>query len=323
MADQAQPTPSLQEAVSEAVDSAEQAVDSTSQEASNSNQTQDLKQTINDPNASKAVKKAAEKTLKKLMLKVDGKEEELEFDPNDDEYLTEQLQLAKVARKRMQEKSTIEKEVLQFIEQLQKNPRKALSDPAFGIDIKKLAQDIIEEEIENSKKSPEQLKAEQLEAELRSIKEEREKEKEDQRTRDFERIKEQEYERYDILMSQALEKTDLPKTPYVVKKMADYMLLGLENGKDVSPEDVIPLVREEMTNDLKEMFAVMPDEVIESLIGKDKLNSIRKRNIAKAKQSNNNPALKAGTKAADTGKSNAKEEDSKPKISFKDFFKGV
>lgn len=315
--------PSVQESIAAPSEAAEQAVETTSQDSADQQQASTAQATLTDPNASKAVKKAAEKTLKKLKLKVDGQEEELEFDPNDDTYLTEQLQLAKVARKRMQEKSIIEKEVIQFINDLRKNPKKALSDPAIGVDIKELARQIIEEEIENSRKSPEQLEKEKLESELKAIKEEREKEKEEQRQREFERIKEQEYERYDILMSQALEKTDLPKTPYIVKKMADYMLMGLESGKDVSPEDVIPLVREEMQQDLKEMFAVMPDEVIESLIGKDKLNSIRKKNIAKAKQSATNPALKASTKAADTGKSSEKEDKDKPKISYKDFFKGI
>lgn len=324
MSDESQGT-SVQEGLSEAADAAQEAVESNEegsqegQEQEASGEESNLESKLADPKASKATKEAVKKQLRKLKLKIDGQEEDMEYDPDDEDYMTKQFQLAKVAQKRMQEKSSIEKEVIKFIEDLKRNPKKALSDPAIGLDLKQLATQIIEEEIENSKKSPAQLEKEKLEAELRSIKEEREKEKEDAKAREFERIKEQAYDQYDQAMSAALEKSDLPKSPYVIKKMADYMLLGLQNGKDVKPEDVLPLVREEIQDDLKQMFAVMPDEVVEKLIGKDKLNSLRKRNIQKAKSVS--PALKANTKIADTGKSKAPAKDDGEKQTFKDFFK--
>jgi len=272
-------------------------------------QAQELAETLNDPKASKAEKIQAKKQLKKLKLKIDGKEEEIEFDLNDDDFLTKQFQ------------ALLEKEVLSFIEDLKKNPRKALSDPAIGLDLKQLAQQIIEEEIENSKKSPEQIAKEKLEQELRELKEEREKEKEDSKKKEFERLKEQEYERYDMLMSKALEKTDLPKSPYIIKKIADYMLLGLEAGKDVTPEDVLPLVREEMQDDLKQMFAAMPDEVVQKIIGKDVFTRIRKNDVAKLKKANANAQhLKTSTKS-NNETSTSKQGKSEEKLSFKQFFK--
>jgi len=116
-------------------------------------------------------------------------------------------------------------------------------------------------------------------------------------------------------MSKALESSDLPKSPYVVKKMADYMLLGLNEGIDVSPEDVLPLVREEIQNDLRDMFAVMPDEVIEKIVGKEVFSRVRKKNVAKAKAA---PApVKSSIK--DTGASK-QTSSSAEKKSFRDFF---
>ena len=183
-----------------------------------------------------------------MKLKVDGREfeESLPFEVEEgseaEEYLRKNLQMSKMGQSRAQQYSNLEKEVKNFIEELRKNPRKILSDPAIGLDVKDLARQIIEEEIENSKKSPEQLKAEKLEAEIKALKEEKEKEAKQRREEEFERLKTQQIERYDMLMEQALNKTDLPKSPYVVKKMADYMLIGLQNGKDITPEDVPPLV---------------------------------------------------------------------------------
>jgi hypothetical protein len=266
--------------------------------------------------------KAEIKYLNKLKLKVDGQDydEELPFElPDDPEviaYMTKQLQMSKMAQKRAQSYSDLEKNVNTFIEELQKNPRKTLSDPRFGIDLKKIAAEMIEEEINNSKKSPEQLKTEQLEAELKELKEGRDKEKKTSEEREFERLQQQEAERYDVSMSRALEKSDLPKSPYVVKKMADYMLLGLQNGIDVTPEEVLPLVREEIMEDIKSMFAVMPAEVVESIIGKDTIGKIRKKQVESAKK-----AAAAGPRSiADSGKSGTKVVTGKEKSTFKQFF---
>ena len=181
-----------------------------------------------------------------------------------------------------------------------------------------LIEHYINEQLEQSKKSPEQLERERMENELRALKEEREREKEEHNKRELERLEQQEFERYDMLMEQAFAKADLPKSPYMVKKVADYMLVALNNGVDVTPDDVIPLVREEMHNDMKEMFNVMPEELIESLLGDGVINKLRKRRVAKAQESKKAVAKPA---VQDTGK-DSKTETKKEgeKISFKSFF---
>lgn len=269
-------------------------------------------------------KKEAKKLLNKLQIKVDGRIEDIElpfqFDDNPEakEYLQRNLQKSKAFDKRAAEYTQLEKEVRGFIEELRKNPAKVLRDPTVGVDIKKLAASVIEEEIANSKKSPEQLAKEGLEAELKAIKQEREKEKEENKAKEFERLQSQEFERYDMLMTKALESSDLPKSPYVVKKIADYMLMGLQEGIDVAPEDVLPLVREEMQGDLKEMFAVMPDEVIEAIVGKDILTRLRKKNLKKAQSAPPTPINKSITDVG-TKKGGSNKEPAK-KVSMKSFF---
>lgn len=265
------------------------------------------------------ITKAEKKRLKKLMLKVDGEEfeEELPFEIDEEhgDYVRKQLQLAKMSQKRAQYASQIEKEAFDLIEMLRKDPRRVLSDPTIGIDIKEFAAKIIEEEIENARKSPEQIEREKMENELRALKEEREKEKEAHRKRELERLQEQEYERYDTLMTQALEKnTDIPKSAYVVKKMADHMIMALEKGYDVTPEELIPLIREEMREDVKQMFQVLPEDVIEQLVGKDNINKIRKKYVSKGKEIKNN-ALANPVPKKDKVDANA------PKQTYKDFFK--
>ncbi len=280
-------------------------------------------ETVSDPAKDTSLKAAVkantpQSTKKKLKLKIDNREVEEEFDPNDDEYMTRQLQLAKVAQKRMGEYATLQKQVDAFINELKKDPRKILSNPNIGVDIKKLAASVIEEEIANSQKSPEQLKSEKLENELKALKEQHEAEKNEAIQKEQERLTEQAYERYDVQMTKALESSDLPKSPYVIKKMSEYMILGLKNGVDVTPEDVLPLVRDEISEDLKQMFNVMPEEVIEKIIGKDVFTKIRKKNLANAKKAPPTPVNKL---VADAGGQPAKPKTSEKKLTYRDYFK--
>lgn len=282
-------------------------------------------QALADLEAKKNPTQAEKKKIKQLKIKVFGNEitEDLPFeiDENDTkaiEYMRKQLQMAKASQKAMQDKSQLEKEVGSFLEELKKNPRKILSDPRVSVDLKKMAAEIIEEEIEQSKKSPEQIEKEKLEARLRELEEERKKEKEERDQLELERRTEASMIQYDQMMTKALEKSDLPKSPYVVKKMADYMLLGLNNDLDLKPEDVVPLVQEEIKNDLKEMFSVMPDEVIEALVGKEVFNRVRKKNVAKAKSATPPPPVKSQVK--DTGIKSTPSSDKKEVIDYKKFF---
>lgn len=259
------------------------------------------------------------KKYKQLKLKFNGKEtfEDLPFEVDDAqlEWMTKQRQKAMLADHKANEYSQLEREIGAFIQELRANPKKALSNPAIGLDIKQFAAQILQEEIEQSQKSPEQIEKEGLEAELRAIREEREKEKQDMSAKELERLTEREYERYDNLMSSALESSDLPKSPYIVKKMTELMMLGIENNIDVSPADVIPLIRDEMHRDIQEMFQVMPAEVIEQIIGKSNLDKLRKRRVAGAK-----PPVPVRASIADVGSKAPKEQKKEDPKTIKDFF---
>lgn len=275
----------------------------------------------NDPNLTPKEKAQEIKKIKSLKLKIDGQEfnEELPFEINDDpkmvEYLKRNLQFSKVAQKRIQEQKQLQDEVTQFINELRTNPRKVLSDKSLGVDLHKIAKDILEEEIANSQKTPEQIEREKIENELKTLKEEREKEKA-QREKEMAQAKyEQEVERYDMKITKALEGSSLPKSPYTVKKIAEYLSLAIENGIDANPEDVLPLVQAEIQDDIKQMFGVMPEDVIEKIIGKDVLTKVRKKNLAKA------PPTPVKKSIPDVGaKATPKAPASNPQ-SFKDFFK--
>lgn len=286
---------------------------------------QDAAAVIADPNATKAEKAEAKRTLKSLKIKVDGKEynEELPFEIEDNpkaiEYMTKQLQLAKVSNKRMQEKGEIENEVRQFLQNLKENPFEVLSDPRIGLDVKKAVTEYLEAQIAHEKKSPAEQKAEALEKENRRLKEEREREKaqylEEQRLK----AEEAAYTRYEMQINDAFAKNpDVAKTPANIERISNYVALGIKNGLDVSPEEVMHLVRQEADEEFRQKLIAASDEDLEKLIGKERLTKLQKQKLAKAKAAQ--AAAIAAPKIPDTGiKGEKKEEKAKPKT-MREFF---
>lgn len=229
------------------------------------------------------------KKLKALKLKFNGKEidEELPFEIDEEhaDWMKKQLQMSKLAQTKAQEAAELQKEVVAFIQELKENPRKALANPMIGLDIKQLAAEILEEEIENAKKSPEQLKIEEYERKLKEIEEKQAREREDQEKQRQELALERAYEKYDNMIADALESNpDLPSNPYIIDKMVKYMAIAVEEGYEPEMDLITNIVREEVNNDVKHLLTVLPVDKVEQLLGQEVLGKLRKNRLANAKK---------------------------------------
>jgi hypothetical protein len=176
---------------------------------------------------------------------------------------------------------------------------------------------IVEEELEKAKKSPEQLEKEALQAELQKIKDERDTEKKDLEKREYDRLVEQETQRYALMIDGALTKSGLPNNQVYRERMAKYLAQALDKGMEITAEDVVPLVKEEIAQEIQALFAASPEDYVEQLLGKDTLKRLRKRNLEKAK---GEPPVPLKQQVKDTGSEKSKPKD-EPKVSFKDYFK--
>lgn len=259
--------------------------------------------------------------LKKLRLKVDGEEfdEELPFEIDDNpevrKYLERNLQMSRVAQKRMNEYSTLEREVGEFVNMLKDNPRAALGQLAnLGVDARQMAARIIEEEIEQSKKSPEQIEKEKLEARLRELEDERAAEKKTAKEKELAALEEKAFDEYNKGIDSALEKSSMPKSGYVKSRVADYLILALQNGIKIAPEQVVPMVEADIKKELQDMFSVAPEDVIEALVGKENISRVRRKYMKRA----TSPAQAA--KVVDTGKSTPSAEAPAAKKTIKELF---
>ncbi len=270
-------------------------------------------------------KKKAEAVAKRAYkLKVGGKDVEV-----DETELLKRAQMGYSADEKWQEAAKMRKQMDGFIQLLQRDPTKALEQ--MGYDVDKLAEERIQQRIIEMQKSPEQLEREKLQRELKDMKDRDAQREEEYRTKETQRIQDQYAIELENDISSALDNNSygFPKTPYVVKRIADTMILAVQQGiatnnarlKNITAKDVLPIVEAEIKQELSDMYSASPDEVFESLVGKDRLNRYRRSKIKKTtKPASANEVKQTGAKELN------KAKESKPaekKTNAKDFFRNL
>jgi hypothetical protein len=270
-------------------------------------------------------KKKAEAAAKRAYkLKVGGKDVEV-----DEAELLKRAQMGYSADEKWQEAAKMRKQMDGFIQLLQRDPAKALEQ--MGYDVDKLAEERIQQRIIEMQKSPEQLEREKLQRELQDMKDRDAAREEEYRKSETERIQNQYAIELENDISSALDNNSygFPKTPYVVKRIADTMILAVQQGiatnnarlKNITAKDVLPIVEAEIKQELHDMYSASPDEVFESLIGKDRLNKYRKGKIKKSAA----PKTSSDVKQTGTKELKKTQESQQPtkKVSAKDFFRNL
>jgi flagellar basal body rod protein FlgC len=274
----------------------------------------------NDDSLSKQEKKEAKKALRELEIKYNGKVEKvkLPFDVPEEhaDYMRRQLQMAKMGQHKAQDYAALERDIVSFFNELKNDPRKALSNPAYGVDLKKIAVEMIEEEIANSQKTPEELEKEEYKRKLAEY-----EEKEQQRLAEIEEMRKQKvieeaYAQYDVAMSDTLERFDIPKSPIAIYEMAHLMSLEIKRGYEPDMDTIGEMVSDKFNGKYSEHLKSLPHEKLVKLLGEEVFERERKNRVSKIKKA---PVpVKSAVKDVAEGKK--REEPSKPKLTYKERF---
>jgi|GEM_PF-2731012 len=225
-------------------------------------------------------KKEAPKEKKIWKLKVNDKE--IEFDATDDEVVKAEVQKGRAAEARFQQAATIRKQAENFVEVLRTDPIKALSHPSLGIDLKKMCEEYLYENVVKAEMmSPEERKQKETEAELERYRQREAQEKKERETKTREDLKEKYRQDWTVKFKEAIEAHDLPRTDWVMNRMAHYMKVAIAKGHKVQPTDVAPLVRKDLLEHTTQLFTNTDGEKLMGIIGKDAFDKIRKANLKK------------------------------------------
>src|ERR1035437_9675780 len=230
--------------------------------------------------APKAAAPQAPKSHKKtLKLKVDGQEFDEEFDLDNEQELIKHLQLSKVAQKRMNESAQQQKEIQAFFQMLKSDPAKAMK--AVGLDLEDISVKTLQKKIEDDQKTPEQRELDNTRRELAEYREKIKQEKEARELQEREMHNAHQEKEIEEGMISALESTKLPNTPFVVRKIAEIMLTAVEQGlTTITPIQAAEIAKKELEHDMREHITAMPDEALEALVGKDRIGTWRKKQVA-------------------------------------------
>lgn len=106
----------------------------------------------------------------------------------------------------------------------------------------------------------------------------------------------------------ALSSSSLPKSPDVVKRIANYMLIAEQKGINVNPKQVIPLVEEDFRNLNASILKSLDPTKRISYIGEDLLKQIRQDDLARLKTSQSQASQSAPKPRQSTNKKITKEE---------------
>jgi hypothetical protein len=272
-------------------------------------------------------KEEVKELWKEYTLRVNGKDIVERINLNDDAAVKKHLQLSKASNEAFQSKSQYEKQLKEYeqnvealFKKLAENPEEILNNPDLGLSReqrKKLAEKILNDELDLQAKSPEQIKLEEAQAELTKLQEEKKQMLEAKQAAEFEKLKQEAAVQIEAEIMEAIDTGDLPKSNYITKKMADLAHIAFSHGIDINMKDLIPLVKKQYVDDMRDMLGKMPDEMVEELISRDRvkkmrnsyLNSIKKQQVQQVKieDSGSKPAEKAPEK----------------KMKFSEFFKDI
>ena len=199
-----------------------------------------------------------------------------------------------------------EKLVKEIAEMIQTNPFELLK--RAGYDPRQLAEEYLTQAIEEDM-LPENEK------ELRKVR----YEKEELERQYKEELSRREQEQMDIAIQQAqqeisnniidaLENSSLPKSPEVVKRIANYMLIAEQKGINVNPKQVIPLVEEDFRNLNSQILRSLDPTKRISYIGEDLLKQIRQDDLARLKTSQSQASQSSPKPRQPANKKITKEE---------------
>lgn len=252
----------------------------------------------------------------KRKLKVDGEVLEL----TEEEY-EKYASLGKAAQKRMEEAAKIRKEheklqkdVEVFLDVLQKEPERVLKD--LGIDPKEFAKAVINKQMEDDAKTPEQKEKETLQKKLEDAEKRIKDAEEAKKKEEIEKHTAEAASKLEKDIISAIESGSLPQHASATRRVVDLMVIAASQGYNLDASDVIPIVKEQYLNEFKEVSKIMGIEMLEEVLGNEMISELRKRYIKKIKQVPTTPK-----DIQPTGQETKElESTQKKKIKAKDFF---
>ena len=221
---------------------------------------------------------ASEAEKRRWQIKASGRDWDLE-----EQDLVSYAQKGIDADSKWQEAAKIRQQNNDFLKALRENPRSVLEHPGLKMDLKKLAHEILYEDVENEMMSPEEKEYRQTKRELDDYKN-RERETKAEAEERLAQERDQQYQTsVDRDVRSSISAQRLPLTEFTYDSTIKYMQRAMQAGyRDVTPADVMPYVKRDYQRSQEQMFSLEPDQLID-MIGEKNLERLQAAYIQKIK----------------------------------------
>ena len=190
---------------------------------------------------------------RRLKLKVDGAEED--YDLSNEDQLRRDLQKARAADKRMAESAKQAKAIEDFYKALKNDPKSILRNPELGLNAREIAEQLLLEELEAEMMSPEEKRIREYEKRLKDYEAREQAEREAMENQQRQQQVMQAKQRWDNIIGNALEQSDLPKTAESVSRIAKAIRQAKMHGYEPDMSDIISEVRASYESEFSSLYS--------------------------------------------------------------------
>jgi len=216
-------------------------------------------------------------------IKVNGQDRELSPD-----QARRYAQLGFAADEKFQEATKLRQSAEALFRALKTDPMSVLTNPELGIDFRKISEQFLSKELEREMMPPEQREL----AELREFKA---KQEEAAKAAETEKLTQAQKEaqaeqtkraaaKYNAEISEALQKSDLPRSPETLKRVAQLLYNARQKNYDLDSATAVEMVREGYQAELRSLVGKMEPEAMIKFFGDDMVKRIRQYDLARLKR---------------------------------------
>lgn len=219
----------------------------------------------------------------KFSYVIDGENVEEEFDLSNKEELRKRLQLGHAAKKRMAEASAEKRKAIEIVKAFE-------NDDSFAELIQKhpkgreIAEKILLSKLQEEMLSPEEKKMREYESKLKRYEAEEKARKDQEQMSAQQKIEAKYAESYQKTIIDSLNKTSLPKTPEMIKRMASIMNRNLQLGLDLTADELAMEIKSEVSDIVKSIIGDSDGDHLINLFGEDVAKKIRMSDIKKLQE---------------------------------------
>lgn len=227
----------------------------------------------------------AQAEARRLKLRLGGQEVELdesEVAANYEKGRNASKLLSKVEQRR-QEALKAKAEADGLLNRLKSDPRAALRE--LGVDLRKLSESTILEEIELEKMSPAERRAYEAEQKLKALQDEQEKVKQSEQEKAHAAEVERHKDEFANLFLQTMEAAGLPKQSgrFVAHRMAHLYRQNEEAGLESTPEEMASYVMEGLKGEHRGMLSGLKGQSLVDHLGPEVVKEVLSHHLALAR----------------------------------------